>query len=125
MNATVDRDAWGVPHLKADDPLALAYLQGQNAATDRAWQIELQHRRSLGTSAAFLGREALSWDVFARQARLYDTAQLCWENLDAETREWISAYVDGVNHSLPDGALRAPRPRAQGSGRLRSSRRPS
>ncbi len=108
MNATVDRDAWGVPHLKADDPLALAYLQGQNAATDRAWQIELQHRRSLGTSAAFLGREALSWDVFARQARLDDTAQRCWENLDAGTREWVSAYVSGVNDSLPGAARTAP-----------------
>lgn len=108
MNAKVDRDAWGVPHLRAGDPLALAYLQGQNAATDRAWQLELEHRRSLGTSAAFLGSEAVSWDVFARQARLDDTAQRCWENLDAETREWISAYVDGVNHSLADGASRAP-----------------
>jgi penicillin amidase len=108
VDATVDRDAWGVPHLSAGDPLALAYLQGQNAATDRAWQLELEHRRSLGTSAAFLGPEGLSWDVFARQARLDDTAQRCWEKLDNETREWISAYVAGVNHSLPGAAHRAP-----------------
>lgn len=108
MNATVDRDAWGVPHLSAGDPLELAHLQGQNAATDRAWQIELQHRRSLGTSAAFLGREALGWDVFARQARLDDTAQRCWENLDAGTREWVSAYVAGVNEALPGAAGGAP-----------------
>jgi penicillin amidase len=108
VNAKVDRDAWGVPHLRAGDPLALAYLQGRNAATDRAWQLELERRRSLGTSAAFLGHEALSWDVFARQARLDDTAQHCWENLDDDTREWVSAYVEGVNHSLSGAALRAP-----------------
>ncbi|GAA0942398.1 hypothetical protein GCM10009554_34840 [Kribbella koreensis] len=108
MNAKVDRDPWGVPHLRAGEPLALAYLQGRNAATDRAWQLELEHRRALGTSAAFLGPEALSWDTFARQARLADTAQRCWENLDDDTREWVSAYVDGVNHSLPGAALRAP-----------------
>lgn len=108
MDANVDRDSWGVPHLTAGDPLALAYLQGQNAAVDRAWQIELAHQRALGTSAAFFGPEALSWDVFARQARLDDTAKRCWENLEADTRAWISSYVAGVNHSLPGAAQHAP-----------------
>ncbi|GAA1589481.1 hypothetical protein GCM10009789_48920 [Kribbella sancticallisti] len=108
MNAKVYRDALGVPHLQAGDPLALAYLQGLNAATDRAWQIELERRRFLGTSAAFLGSEALGWDVFARQARLDDTAQRCYQNLEEDTREWISAYVAGVNHGLAGGARRAP-----------------
>ena len=108
MNARVFRDAYGVPQLQAGDPLALVYLQGVTTARDRAWQIELERRRYLGTSAAFLGREAAGWDVFARQARLADTAQRCFEALDDETREWITAYVEGVNHGLPGGAARAP-----------------
>jgi len=108
VNARVFRDAYGVPHLSAGDPLALAYLQGVNAAGDRAWQLELERRRFLGTSAAFLGAEAAAWDVFARQARLADTAQRCFEALDDETREWITAYVEGVNHALPGGSARAP-----------------
>ena len=108
MNARVFRDEYGVPHLQAGDPLALVYLQGVNAAGDRAWQLEFERRRYLGTSAAFLGSEAAGWDVFARQARLADTAQRCFEALDDETREWIKAYVEGVNHGLPGGAGRAP-----------------
>lgn len=108
MNARVFRDAYGVPQLEAGDPLALVYLQGVNAARDRAWQIELERRRYLGTTAAFLGAEAAAWDVFARQARLADTAQRCFEALDDETREWVTAYVEGVNHALPGGAARAP-----------------
>ncbi|MEV5964480.1 GNAT family N-acetyltransferase [Kribbella sp. NPDC051952] len=108
MNARVLRDTYGVPHLEAGDPLALVYLQGVTTARDRAWQIELERRRFLGTSAAFLGPEAVAWDVFARQARLADTAQRCFEALDDETREWITAYVEGVNHGLPGGAMRAP-----------------
>ncbi|HET6738690.1 MAG TPA: penicillin acylase family protein, partial [Kribbella sp.] len=108
VNARVFRDTYGVPQLQAGDPLALVYLQGVNAARDRAWQIELERRRCLGTSAAFLGPEAAGWDVFARQARLADTAQRCFESLDDETRAWVSAYVDGVNHALPGAALRAP-----------------
>ncbi|GAA3145025.1 hypothetical protein GCM10010530_75870 [Kribbella aluminosa] len=102
------RDSYGVPHLQAGDPLALVYLQGVNAARDRAWQIELDRRRCLGTSAAFLGAEAVGWDVFARQARLADTARRCFESLDGETQEWVTAYVDGVNHALAGGARRAP-----------------
>ncbi|MFG1627552.1 GNAT family N-acetyltransferase [Kribbella sp. NPDC049227] len=108
MNARVFRDAYGVPHLRAGDPLALVYLQGTNAAADRAWQLELERRRFLGTSAAFLGAEAAGWDVFARQARLADTAQRCFEALDEQTRDWITAYVEGVNLALPGGAARAP-----------------
>jgi penicillin amidase len=88
--------------------LALVYLQGLNAAQDRAWQLELERRRFLGTSAAFLGAESASWDVFARQARLADTARRCFEALDDETREWVTAYVEGVNHAMPIGAQRAP-----------------
>jgi len=108
VNAKVFRDIWGVPHLRAGDPLALAYLQGLNAAGDRAWQLELERRRFLGTSAAFLGREAIGWDTFARQARLGETAERCYQALDEPTREWISAYVAGVNHGMPTGAQRAP-----------------
>ncbi|HEY3562720.1 MAG TPA: GNAT family N-acetyltransferase [Kribbella sp.] len=108
VNTRVFRDKYGVPQLQAGDPLALVYLQGVNAARDRAWQIELERRRCLGASAAFLGPEAVGWDVFARQARLADTAQRCFESLDSETREWVTAYVEGVNHALSGGALRAP-----------------
>ncbi|WP_112247994.1 penicillin acylase family protein [Kribbella monticola] len=108
MSAETFRDAWGVPHLRAGDPVELAQLQGRNAATDRAWQIELQRRRFLGTSAAFLGAEAVGWDTFARQARLADTAERCYRNLDDETRGWLTAYVTGVNEGLPTGAARAP-----------------
>ncbi|TDD20236.1 GNAT family N-acetyltransferase [Kribbella turkmenica] len=108
MNARVFRDAYGVPHLHAGDPLALAYLQGVDAARDRAWQLELQRRRFLGTCAEFVGPEEAPWDVFARQSRLADTAQRCFESLDDDTREWIEAYVAGVNHAMPAGAARAP-----------------
>ncbi|GAB2566025.1 penicillin acylase family protein [Kribbella endophytica] len=108
MRVKVYRDSWGVPHLRADDPLSLVRLQGRNVATDRAWQIETQRRKTLGTTAAFLGPDAVAWDIFARQARLADTAERCFRALDDDTRAWIEAYVAGVNEGLPAGAARAP-----------------
>lgn len=109
MAVKVSRDAWGIPHLRSEtDALELAHLQGVNAAHDRAWQIELERRRSLGTSAAVLGPTALAWDRFARQVRLDDTAQTCFANLRDETKAWLTSYVDGVNSELPNASLAAP-----------------
>ncbi|WP_431046087.1 penicillin acylase family protein [Streptomyces sp. P1-3] len=108
MSTEVYRDAWGIPHLRADSADELAFAQGRNAALDRAWQIEVERHRSQGTTAAFLGADAVGWDRFARQARLDDTAQRCFRALDADTAAWVRAYVDGVNAGLAEGARRAP-----------------
>ncbi|MFB7497413.1 GNAT family N-acetyltransferase [Streptomyces sp. NPDC056161] len=111
MSTEIYRDAWGIPHLRADSVRELARAQGRVTALDRAWQLEVERHRSCGTSASFLGAEALSWDVFARRARLDDTARRCFaalERRDPETADWVRAYVDGVNEGLGRGARRAP-----------------
>ncbi|MGV9989369.1 penicillin acylase family protein [Streptomyces sp. NPDC003374] len=111
MTAEVHRDAWGVPHLRAGDVLALARAQGRVTALDRAWQLEVERHRSQGTTAAFLGAPALAWDLFARRARLDDTARRCsaaLEERDPETARWVRAYTEGVNEGLAEGARRAP-----------------
>ncbi|MET9699464.1 penicillin acylase family protein [Streptomyces sp. NPDC006529] len=100
------RDAWGVPHLRAADALRLSYAQGRTTAGDRAWQLEVERRRSQGSSAAFLGAAEVAWDRFARQSRLDDTARRCFEALDAATAAWVRAYVDGVNDGMAAGAAR-------------------
>ncbi|MEU5551122.1 MULTISPECIES: penicillin acylase family protein [unclassified Micromonospora] len=102
------RDRYGIPHLRADDPGSLAYAQGRVTALDRAWQIEVERHRSQGSSAAFLGPDALAWDRFARQVRLADTARRCHAALDPATAEWVGRYVDGVNSGLAEGAARTP-----------------
>ncbi|MFE1199123.1 penicillin acylase family protein [Streptomyces olivaceoviridis] len=111
MTIETYRDAWGIPHLRASSARELARAQGRVTAHDRAWQLEVERHRAQGTSASFLGAEALSWDVFARRARLDDTARRCFATLerrDPETADWVRAYVDGVNEGLPNGAGRAP-----------------
>ncbi|GIJ76336.1 penicillin amidase [Micromonospora phaseoli] len=102
------RDAYGIPHLHADDHASLAFAQGRVTALDRAWQIEVERHRSQGTSTSFLGAEAVAWDTFARRARLDDTARRCHAALDPATAQWVGRYVDGVNAALAAGAARAP-----------------
>ncbi|MEU2064359.1 penicillin acylase family protein [Streptomyces sp. NPDC013455] len=111
MTTEIYRDTWGIPHLRAAGAGELAHAQGRVTAHDRAWQLEVERHRAQGTSASFLGAGALSWDVFARRARLADTARRCFaalERRDPETADWVRAYVDGVNEGLPAGARRAP-----------------
>ncbi|MFB7665020.1 penicillin acylase family protein [Kitasatospora sp. NPDC056138] len=108
MSIEVYRDPWGIPHLRAGSALELARAQGHNAATDRGWQLEVERHRAQGTTAAFLGPEAVGWDRFARQARLADTARRCFAALDADTAAWVQSYVDGVNAALPEQAAQAP-----------------
>ena len=108
MPAETFRDDWGIPHLRADSADELAFLQGVNAASDRSWQIEMERWRSEGRTAEQLGTDGLEWDRFARRSRLDDTARRCFSNLDAATRGWCSAYVEGVNHALASGLRDAP-----------------
>ncbi|GAA2293024.1 hypothetical protein GCM10010415_76190 [Streptomyces atrovirens] len=115
MGGEIFRDPWGVPHLRAGSANGLAYAQGRVTALDRAWQLEVERHRAQGTSASFLGPEALPWDRFARRARLADTARRCWTELrrtDPETAEWVRAYVSGVNEGLAStgGADSGPAP---------------
>ncbi|MGW6462245.1 GNAT family N-acetyltransferase [Streptomyces rubiginosohelvolus] len=102
------RDDWGIPHLRAADALALARAQGHATALDRAWQLETERHRVLGTSASHLGAEAVDWDRFVRRARIADTARRCFDRLAPETAAWVTAYADGVNEGLAEGAAQAP-----------------
>lgn len=100
MTTTIYRDAFGIPHLRASDELALAHAQGYVTAIDRGWQIEIERHRAQGTSASILGPSGLEWDRFARKTLLDDTARRCFRRLQPHTRAWIRAYVDGVHAGL-------------------------
>ena len=105
---SIVRDRYGVAHVRAPDPYALARLQGRAIAEDRAWQVEHARHRALGTTAAHLGTDAVDHDGFARSARLADTARRAYDLLDAASQDFLAAYAEGVADGLPVGAARAP-----------------
>ncbi|MFH8248753.1 GNAT family N-acetyltransferase [Microbacterium sp. B2969] len=98
--AELYRDPLGVPHVRADSVLALADAQGEVTARDRAWQIETDRLRAEGRLSELIGEAGLAWDVFARRARLDDTAREAFQQVDAETSAFVSAYVEGVRRGL-------------------------
>lgn len=93
----IHRDAWGIPTITGGSLLEVAREQGRVIARDRAWQLEVERRRTEGTCAEVFGPTALEWDVLARRALLVDTARRAHAALSPESRAFVDAYVDGLN----------------------------
>jgi penicillin amidase len=98
--ARIYRDSYGVPHVRAGSVTDLAHGQGEVTARDRAWQLEWLRRRATGTTEEIFGEPAVTWDRFARDTRVADTAQRAHARLGDESRGFVAAYVAGVNAGL-------------------------
>ncbi|WP_372733907.1 penicillin acylase family protein [Nocardioides sp.] len=98
--ARIYRDAHGVPHIRGTSVLDVVWGQGWASAQDRAWQLEYLRRRATGTAAEVLGRAFVDWDVLARRTLMSETGQRAFANLDGTTREFVTAYVEGLNAGL-------------------------
>ncbi len=98
--AEIFRDALGIPHVRATDVRDVAAAQGEVTARDRGWQIEVDRVRARGRLAELVGETGVAWDVFARRARLDDTARRAFERLSAESRDFVRDYVTGVRRGM-------------------------
>ncbi|GAA1957181.1 penicillin acylase family protein [Agromyces allii] len=103
----ISRDELGIPFVRGGDVFELAAAQGEVTAHDRGWQIEVDRRRAEGTLSALIGQAGLDWDVFARRARLDDTARRAFDGLGDEDRAFVRAYVDGVQRGMRQSAADA------------------
>ncbi len=101
----VERDALGVPTIRAGDrrdaAFALGFLHGQ----ERFFQMDLQRRRAAGELAELFGTAALPADRGMRVHRFRARARRFLDAEPAPLRALIEAYAQGVNAGL--GALGA------------------
>ena len=93
----VYRDAWGVPHIFAQNEHDVFFAQGYVHAQDRLWQMEFSRRVAAGRLSEILGEETLKTDRFLRTIGLYRAAQADLAVLPAETVDVLQAYADGLN----------------------------
>ena len=101
---SVRRDRLGVPHLRGATVRDLAFEQGRVTAHDRAWQLEVERLRGEARVASVGGGRARAWDAFARDLDIAGTARRGFAALDAESQEFVAAYVDGVRAGFAEGA---------------------
>ncbi|MBZ5527101.1 MAG: penicillin acylase family protein [Acidobacteriia bacterium] len=100
QSVTVDRDDWGVPHIRANSLSDLAEAQGYVVAQDRLWQMDLLRRVASGELAEIFGERALKVDrrfriLGLRRAALRDASQM-----DPQSRLLLESYARGVNHFI-------------------------
>lgn len=97
---TVVRDAYGVPHIEAENEHDLFMAVGFVQAQDRLWQMDLLRRVSEGRLSEILGSRALEADKMLRTVGMMRVARRIADSLDAESRRILEAYTAGVNQFI-------------------------
>jgi penicillin amidase len=105
---SVERDALGVPHIRAESADDLYFAQGFVTAQDRFWQMESFRRLAAGELSEVAGAVALESDREFRRLRVSRLAQQRARTVAGEDRAVMAAYARGVNHYLDTHADRLP-----------------
>ncbi|ONG52330.1 hypothetical protein BKE38_14805 [Pseudoroseomonas deserti] len=102
--ASLLRDSWGIPHLKAATAQDAWRALGFAHAQDRLFQMELTRRRALGRAAEWLGEGAVASDMLARRLGMEAACRRDVAAIGAEARAMLESYAAGVNGFLESGA---------------------
>jgi penicillin G amidase len=97
---TVERDRWGVPHIRAKSVEDLVEAQGYVMAQDRLWQMDLLRRVARGQLSEILGGTTLAVDKDFRTMEFGQAADRDLANMDADSRSVMEAYARGVNRFI-------------------------
>jgi penicillin amidase len=100
QQVTVDRDRWGVPHIRAASVEDLAEAQGYVMAQDRLWQMDLLRRAARGQLSEILGPVTLPIDKQFRTYSFNRAAERDATLLGPEPRKILEAYARGINEFI-------------------------
>ena len=107
LSATVrvSFDAHGVAHIQAQSATDAFLVQGYLHGRDRGFQMDLARRFAEASLAELLGEGALAYDRFLRRLDLRRHAESSLALLPEDHRQWLAAYVSGVNRAWAEKAL--------------------
>jgi penicillin amidase len=100
QEVSVERDVWGVPHIRAASVEDLAEAQGYVMAQDRLWQMDLLRRAARGQLSEILGSRTLNIDKSFRTYGFARAAERDSALLDPESHKVMDAFARGVNHFI-------------------------
>ncbi len=98
--ATIERDARGVPAVTASSRTDLAYATGYAHGQDRFFQMDLSRRLAAGELSEMFGAVALKSDRRTRRFGFRAVARRVIEAAPEAERAVIEAYARGVNAGL-------------------------
>ncbi|HWE51201.1 MAG TPA: penicillin acylase family protein, partial [Bryobacteraceae bacterium] len=94
---TVDRDALGVPHVKAKTLDDAWFTQGYTTAEDRMFQMDGLRRLASGQLSEIIGAGALESDRDSRRLRMRRVAEQIYAQMPDADKAEMAAYARGVN----------------------------
>jgi penicillin amidase len=98
--ASIARDALGIPHITAANWEDAVFLQGYATAQDRLWQMDALRRLAAGELSEVIGVSTLELDREARRLRMRRMAEEHVRTLPPADRAVLAAYARGVNHFI-------------------------
>ncbi|MBV1796662.1 penicillin acylase family protein [Siccirubricoccus sp. G192] len=101
---TIHRDAWGIPHIRAQGSGDAWFALGFVHAQDRLFQMDLTRRRATGRAAEYLGPTAVEQDALARRLGVEAASRRDAAAASPEAQAMLRAYAAGVNAFLVSGA---------------------
>lgn len=102
---SVNFDTFAVPAIEASTRTDAFRVLGFLHARDRLFQMELMRRKSAGRLAELFGSTAVALDRQQRGYLFSKTARAIVNNLPADQRDVLQAYVAGVNAYLEQASL--------------------
>jgi penicillin G amidase len=105
---SVERDNWGVPHIRAASLEDLAEAQGYVMAQDRLWQMDLLRRAARGQLSEVLGPATLQIDKDFRILNFSRAVDRDFGMMEPEARRAMEAYARGINLYVQQHVTRLP-----------------
>jgi len=98
-------DAYGIPHIYAQNETDALRALGYVHAQDRLWQMELLRRVAQGRLAEIFGPELLGTDKFFLSLGIDDYSKRTVANMDPQSGTYLlsQAYLDGINSFMEMG----------------------
>jgi penicillin amidase len=99
-DVSVERDGWGIPHIRAGSVEDMVEAQGYVMAQDRLWQMDLLRRAARGQLSEIFGPTVLSIDKKFRTLGFGRAAEREAAAASGEPRAIVEAYARGVNRFI-------------------------
>lgn len=96
-NATIERDAAGIPVITAANRLDLAFATGYAHGQDRFFQMDMIRHQAAGELSEMVGAVAIDVDKRFRFHRFRSRAKAVLAAAPVAHRELLERYADGVN----------------------------
>ncbi|MBD5635553.1 MAG: penicillin acylase family protein, partial [Candidatus Eremiobacteraeota bacterium] len=93
----IERDARGIPHVRARNERDLFFAEGYLQGVDRRFQLDIYERAVAGRLSEILGSSTLEADAAARTCDVRAIARAQLALLPASERANLDAFANGVN----------------------------